>query len=181
MIETEVVGLHVYEKKAGKKLEPGMSSPDLSLGIGMNKGFPSSVQVYYQGNMMGHISKADEKAIYCHIKAGGRASIAIPLDAKRSGKSGGRGKVVEAKVSLFTTTTEEANNTTKKEDETKEADAKEKTKDKQAVKRKADEAESKATQEKISKLKEVAADKVSDSIPSKPANEEDAKKVESSA
>jgi len=46
------------------------------------------------------------------------------------------------------------------------------------VKRKAEVDESEATQEKISKLKEVAADKVAESILSEPANEEEASKPE---
>jgi len=57
--------------------------------------------------------------------------------------------------------------------------------DAEAVKRKAEdsteEASSDATQEKIAKLKEVAAEKVAEVTPSEPANEEEAKKPEEAA
>jgi len=48
----------------------------------------------------------------------------------------------------------------------------------EAVKRKADDSETDATTEKIAKLKEVAAEKVAESLPAEPANEEEAKKPE---
>jgi len=50
--------------------------------------------------------------------------------------------------------------------------------DKEAVKRKADEPETDATQEKIQKLKEVAAETVEKAMPSEPANEAEATKPE---
>jgi hypothetical protein len=52
--------------------------------------------------------------------------------------------------------------------------------EKEAVKRKADDTETAtdATQEKIAKLKEVAAEKVAESAPEEPKNEEEARKPE---
>jgi len=64
----------------------------------------------------------------------------------------------------------------KKEEETPAANGD--AKEPEAVKRKADETESDATTEKIAKLKEVAAEKVAEAMPSEPANEEEAKKPE---
>merc|ERR1712142_740410 len=58
----------------------------------------------------------------------------------------------------------------------------EEDKEAEAVKRKSDDTESgDATQEKIIKLKEAASEKVSEAMPSEPANEEEAKKPEVTA